>query len=110
MSALTKKSDTHQERYVHIQIPDNARVTHATVFARLKPEDGRQPARWEMTVAFCSKGDHFSRKIGRTVARRRFFNEGNYDYRIWLGSEWSYDEVREAVDHALTRLMNGTFS
>lgn len=108
MSTLTKKSDTHKERYVHIQIPDNARVTHATVFARLKPANERQPARWEMTVAFCSKGDHFSRRIGRTVARRRFFNA--VVPRLHLGSEWSYDTVREEVDHALSRLMNGTFS
>lgn len=72
------KSTTHKEQYAHIHLPfkpsryDEARWIGGTVFARLE-EQG-----WFASVALCVKGDQFCRRIGRTVARRKFMaSKGN---------------------------------
>ena len=66
MSVVTKKSDTHEERYAHVKV-DGVLCNRATVFAR-KDEKG-----WAVSVAYCSRKDIFSRDKGRGIARRRFF-------------------------------------
>lgn len=71
MSAVTKKSDTHEERYAHVKIEGNHKVSHATVFAR--KEFGGDGA-FQFSVALCAHGDQFSRAIGRQTARRKYFN------------------------------------
>jgi len=92
MSIETKKSDTHQERYVHLEIKGHDRVHHATVYAR-----EYQPGFWGASVAFCAHGDTFSRKTGRNVARRRYFKGANH--RWYLGEKFGY---QRAVNMALT--------
>jgi len=67
MSAHTKKSDTHDERYVHVLV-DGMLANKATVFAR------QERGLWWASVAFCSREDTFSKKRGRTVARRKWFD------------------------------------
>ena len=78
MSESTKRSDTHEERYFHIR-PQTLEELYgllpflsmpfkgATVFYR--EEDGV----WYGSIALCSWEDQFSRKAGRSVARRRYF-------------------------------------
>jgi hypothetical protein len=93
MSVFTKKSDTHQERYVHLEIKNHDRVHHATVYAR-----EYAAGVWGASVAFCAHGDQFIRRVGRSVARRKYF-EAEGKHRWHLGS-FSYDR---AVNLALTR-------
>lgn len=94
MSAHTKKSDTVPERYVHLSVAAHSTLaTHATVFAR-KTDDV-----WRAAVAYCSYSDAFSRKIGRNIARRRFFKPKSNN--ICLGAEFTYDKAeRLALDLA----------
>ncbi len=66
MSELTKKSDTHEERFIHLAL-NHDRFHHATLFAR------KENKNWWYTIAFCVKGDIFCKKIGRSVARRKYF-------------------------------------
>lgn len=95
MSALTKKSDTHREHYVHLAIKNHPRVKNATVFAR-----EYEPGAWGYTVAFCHVTDQFDRRIGRQIARRTYFRDG--------ARRWHVDgpfEFQKAVDLAM-RLAN----
>jgi hypothetical protein len=73
VSASTKTSDTHKERYYHVpllpaSIQFRKPMKMATVFARLE-DDGT----WHAAVGFCSMRDQFSRRIGRQNARRQYF-------------------------------------
>jgi hypothetical protein len=70
MSIETRRSDTHAEKFFHFQVVDPlGKVTHATIFARLETPD-----HWFGSVAFCSVNDTFTRKGGRTHARRLYFS------------------------------------
>lgn len=62
------KSTTHEEKFFHFQTPDSPYFRAITVFAR-KESDGA----WYSTPGMCSWDDEFTRKLGRTVSRRRYF-------------------------------------
>ena len=57
-------STTHREIYRHDCIEFGYRVTY---FYRLE-EDG-----WYTSTAYCQPADNFSRAVGRSVARRKYF-------------------------------------
>jgi hypothetical protein len=67
-----KYKTSKREMYYHLTKPfkdTQGRVFNgATVFFRQEDEHN-----WYGTVALCSKDDQFSRKVGRNVARRRYF-------------------------------------
>lgn len=65
------KSTTHEERYFHLR-DYNGFGANATVFMR--QEIGGQ---WYGSAAFCHVNDNFCRKVGRSVARRKYFGYGN---------------------------------
>lgn len=97
MSVYTKKSDTHEERYYHIPLDTSiCRLQMATIFARKDHERG-----WEITGAFCHRDDTFSRKRGRTIARRRFFNDP--ELRIPLPAK----DMTYELAHRLAKLAEG---
>lgn len=96
MSAATRKSDTHDERYAHIELYTR-KYTHATVFAR-RPKTGGD---WTYAVSLCVYGDTFSRKIGRQAARRRYFRELPF-FRV-MGEEYTYQKA-EMVAQAVAAL------
>ncbi len=77
MSRETKKSDSVPEKYFHIHVENNMRVHRATVYGR-KVDDV-----WFASVAFCAHGDTFDRRIGRQMARRKFFAE----YNKWTNND-----------------------
>jgi len=86
MSFETRKSDTHEERYYHIQTDSTeSRLRGVTIFAR-KVGD-----RWLATGAFCHRDDVFSRKIGRTKARRRWFNAPQHRIPLHVGQDMTYE-------------------
>jgi hypothetical protein len=72
MNKWPHKSTTHEERYFHVR-DYNGFGNDATVFMR------QTDAKWEASVAFCHPKDNFSRKVGRNVARRKFFAGKRYD-------------------------------
>lgn len=90
MSVHTKKSDTVPERYAHVEIYNSDLASRATVFARLI--DGV----WLTSISYCSNHDHFDRKIGRNVARRRFF-AGN-DPTPSIGTEFTYEAAKKVAE------------
>lgn len=94
MSKETKKSDTHEERYIHLTV-EGPRIKNMTLFAR-KEDDGT----WYAAVSFCHKDDHFERRIGRQVARRRYFNKD----RAILGKEFTYEVALGAAQAALAEI------
>ena len=71
------KSNTHEERFYHFQMEDNAdfagtKFRAMTVFAR--KETGRLGVQgWYMAVSLCNRLDQFDRAVGRQVARRKYF-------------------------------------
>ncbi len=91
------KSTTHKERYFHFQIPNHPKVKAATVFAR---HDGTS---WGYAVAFCSIHDVFKKVVGRTQARRRYFQGGGTAFANMKGFSWAsiedpvYEEVRKVM-------------
>ena len=89
MSIATKKSDTTPERYVHVKV-DHPMVSHVTVFARKIDEH------WFASAAMCSKKDQFVRKMGRNMARRRFFTQGPMA-RLKGGMAFSYEAAASLV-------------
>ena len=98
MSRLTKKSDTHQERYVHLEIENHPKVHAATVFAReITPGD------WTYVAAYCAHGDQFNRRLGRQIARRTFFDANKRHRRDYVYGPF---EFQKAVDVALAGLKN----
>lgn len=66
---IPHKSTTHAERFYHI----TEGPARGTVFMREEPA-----GIWTASAAVLSETDTFNRRKGRTVARRRFFNEGGY--------------------------------
>ena len=89
MCVKTRKSNTTPERYVHLVVEGHPHITHVTVFARLDAT-----GQWQAAAAYCSKADHFERKRGRNIARRRWF-EGAH--RWVLGDTFTYDHARKAA-------------
>ena len=63
---MQHKSTTHQEMYIHVREPI-FRWSGGTIFARLE-QDG-----WYYSAALCLASDQFSRRIGRTIAHRKYF-------------------------------------
>lgn len=62
-----RKSTTHEETFRHIWTP----IGHAgTVFFR------KEASGWFGSPAYLSKNDQFNRAVGRSVARRRYFQGG----------------------------------
>ena len=62
------KSTTHKETYCHLRLKNHPELQAITVFMR-QENDGI----WYCTPALCVKHDQFDRRIGRQVARRRYF-------------------------------------
>lgn len=98
MSIHTKKSDTHQERYIHLEVENHPKVHGATVFAR-----ETSPGHWTYIAAYCAHGDAFNRRLGRQIARRMFFNPAKHDRLFYPGGPFEY---QKAVEVALTGLKN----
>lgn len=71
MSKHTKKSDTHEEKYLHYPVLSPI-ASHGTLFAR-READGY----WYASTAYCSLADQFNRRLGRQIARRRYFQLRN---------------------------------
>lgn len=65
-----KTSTTHKEKYYHFRDQSRApaKLDGITVYLR---ED--EPGMWSGAAALCVKPDQFSRKTGRQVARRKYF-------------------------------------
>lgn len=88
------KSTTHKEKFFHFTDIPNTDYRAFTVFCR------EEHGRWESSVAICSIDDQFQRRIGRQVARRRFFEEPTI--RLNHDGEPGYDEIRQAITDAYT--------
>jgi hypothetical protein len=85
------KSTTHKERFFHFtDLPGP--FFAKTVFVREEPEG------WFAAVAKCVQADknHFNRKRGRTLSRRRYFQERNKVLFLGL-QEPSYEDVVKEV-------------
>jgi|SRR5699024_4499540 len=67
-----RKSTTNKEFYFHFRNIDHAKVSDMTVFCR---EEEPGSGVFNFTASLCSPNDQFSRRIGRSVARRRYFND-----------------------------------
>lgn len=103
------KSTTHQERFYHFDLwtDDNKDLakgchfsprffyTNVTVFARRHNQTGE----WHMAVALCSRDDQFSRRIGRQVARRRYFADLSRVH--YVGRICKYDRIKDIVNKIL---------
>lgn len=84
-----RRSTTHRERFYHFDVtsPENgslAHVSNITVFIR---EDSPNSNFWNASVAACHSLDQFSRKRGRTVARRKYFltdADERYGYSVFV--------------------------
>jgi hypothetical protein len=95
------KSTTHEERFFHI-LPGvdplldafftspNCRFSGATAFVR-REDDGN----WYFTAALCSKLDQYCRRIGRQVARRRYFQEARH--QINMGRDVRHADILKEV-------------
>lgn len=102
-------STTHLERYYHFDLKkeENRDIaaacsvnalfffSHITVFARRHAQTGE----WHMAVAFCSREDAFDRRIGRLVARRRYFADLSRVH--YVGRIIKYDRVKDIVNKVL---------
>jgi hypothetical protein len=89
------KSTTHEERFYHFQgNKDTGQKFKAmTVFAR-KETIMDEPV-WYMSVAFCVAGDQFEKRIGRQIARRKYFM--GPQHRYVLGSEITFEGVKAGL-------------
>ncbi len=95
---MNHKSTTHQEEYFHI-IDDletllTGHTTYlGTVFMR-REVDG-----WYASIAVLHHGDQFCRRVGRNVARRRYFARPS-DMLLKLGidvnSRPTYEDAEQA--------------
>jgi hypothetical protein len=70
------KSTTHEERYYHIG-------NDGTVFFR-RESDGK----WYASIALCDARDQFVRRVGRCVARRKYFAQPHKRFAV---NEVSYE-------------------
>ena len=74
MSALTRRSDTHEERYFHFMVHDPMGQVHrGTVFMRKENEH-----HWFGRGTLCSIQDQFMRRTGRSRARHLYFQAKKY--------------------------------
>lgn len=100
MNDKPHKSLTHEEMFFHIREPLGSSLAKyyrgATVFAR-KEVDGF----WYASVALCSIKDVFQKRVGRSQARRRYFDPGQWDRHLW-GSKPTYGDAQ-----CLARFMAG---
>lgn len=78
------KSTTHHERFYHFNTPGEPRGTVfmrrefsikecAEWFGTERPVEALGSDTWYGTAAVCSDNDVFNKRLGRTIARRRFF-------------------------------------
>jgi site-specific DNA-adenine methylase len=70
VDAKRHKSTTHEERFYHIREEfdyNGKRMKGATVFFR------KENGRWYYAVARCSSNDNWNKAMGRTIARRHYF-------------------------------------
>jgi len=88
------KSTTHEEKFFHLR-DYNGYDDHATVFMRKEGES------WYGSAALCHEKDNFCRKVGRSVARRKYFLGKKFDV-----SEPTLDGAYEVV-HAVINSMYG---
>jgi hypothetical protein len=116
MSVHTKRSDTHEEMYIHItpgvireeygeRIADVLPWNGATFFFRKEGKEQFRPdgGVWKWSLAFCSPEDQFDRRIGRNVARRRYFN---YHYETFGPNKPKFDDAIKMFED-LARLRMG---
>lgn len=81
-----RKSTTHEELFFQIKEPfvNNGReYSRATVFFR--NEGSVASPLWFGSVAKCSANDQFCKKVGRSLARRRYFNSIEKDANAVFG-------------------------
>jgi hypothetical protein len=90
------KSTTHEEQFYHV-IHAWKGFKGGTVFFRRNNETS-----WTGAVSVCAPEDQFSRKRGRTVSRRRFFQQPEHNF-IMTG-EPSYDTAESLVLNAISGL------
>lgn len=102
------KSTTHEERFVHFPCMDDhipgcstGNFNYPKAASAFCREE--EPNSWFAAFSFCVWEDQFSRKIGRQVARRRYF-EGN---RIPIGIKFDYEIVRKLMIEKATNIANG---
>lgn len=85
------KSTTHDERFYHVKVVqigyDVSGDKRATVFFR-KESDGTINA----SVALCHEKDQFSRRLGRAVSRRKYFQGKRHKVE-----EMSYEVAEDLV-------------
>lgn len=93
MMITPRRSTTHKEQYAHIRLPAFDRWAAGTVFVRLEDEG------WFASVALCIKADQFSRRVGRTVARRKYMNsKGEVPLEVMSGGNIRHlDTPRDQV-------------
>ncbi len=65
------RSTEFRERFHHFRL-SSERFSNATVFAR---EEIPLSNVWRFSVAFCSNKDRFDRTVGRSIARRKYFQK-----------------------------------
>lgn len=86
------RSTTHQEMFFHVffDSSETARgYKGATVFCR------KEGVTWYAMIAYCAASDQFSRRVGRSQARRRYFQMWDMGVKIRLDSEKpTYDMAR----------------
>jgi hypothetical protein len=87
------KSTTHDEMFFHVREPFG-RYKAGTVFFR-KEEDGW----WHASVARCSVADHFSRPMGRSIARRRYFGQLRTQHRAGGNSFCNITATQDKPDY-----------
>lgn len=94
------KSTSHQEMFFHIFFDPSATARGykgATLFCRREHKITGSP--WYFSTAYCASTDQFNRAIGRSQARRHYFQ----GYRYFAGSskpsyeflsQWALDEAQ----------------
>lgn len=102
------KSTTHEERYVHIiaykateDVPKHIfekYIAHTVFFRKEEAPDGHK--RWYASASHCVHADQFTRRTGRTVARRRYFAKKGV---VWvLGTESpNYEDAVDLLNRGL---------
>lgn len=89
-------STTHRETFFHVGLA-HPNYSYGTVFVRNSGE------LWAMVAAICSRADQFSRKRGRTISRRRYFQDPTKTI-AWLTHKPTFNEAAEFVDFCVSRL------
>lgn len=92
MNAVVRKSTTTEERYFHIRPKDSMHGNAGTVYFRQVGDI------WHAAASRLSIGDTFSRKIGRTMAKRHYAKgdvvpigteEPTFDDALFMINEWN---------------------